>query len=75
MAAPPGAASRNPRHEYVAARISFLLADEVYRLQGRHVIDADTTIMRFVVEAIREKRATRSPPGPLRGADSSEGPA
>jgi len=36
-------------------RISFALDDEVYRPLAHHVIDADTTIQAFVVEAIREK--------------------
>jgi hypothetical protein len=36
-------------------RISFLLEDDVYRPLAHHCIDADVTIQRFVVEAIREK--------------------
>ena len=36
-------------------RISFALDDEVYRPLAHHVIDADTTIQAFVVEAIKEK--------------------
>jgi hypothetical protein len=36
-------------------RISFLLEDDVYRPLAHHCIDADMTIQRFVVEAIREK--------------------
>ena len=36
-------------------RISFLLEDEVYRPLAHHCIDADVTIQRFVVDAIREK--------------------
>jgi hypothetical protein len=36
-------------------RISFALPDEVYRPLAHYVIDADTTIQAFVVEAIREK--------------------
>jgi hypothetical protein len=38
-------------------RISFLLEDDVYRPLAHHCIDADMTIQRFVVEAIREKLA------------------
>jgi hypothetical protein len=38
-------------------RISFALDDDVYRPLAHYVIDADTTIQAFVVEAIREKLA------------------
>ena len=38
-------------------RISFLLEDAVYRPLAHHCIDADVTIQRFVVDAIREKLA------------------
>ena len=38
-------------------RISFLLEDKVYRPLAHHCIDADVTIQRFVVDAIREKLA------------------
>ena len=38
-------------------RISFALPDDVYRPLAHYVIDADTTIQAFVVEAIREKLA------------------
>ena len=43
-------------------RISFLLADEVYRPLAHHVIDADTTIQDFVVAAIQEKLAREAKP-------------
>lgn len=38
-------------------RISFLLQDDVYRPLAHYVIDADTTIQQFVIDAIREKLA------------------
>ena len=43
-------------------RISFALPDEVYRPLAHRVIDLDTTIQAFVVQAIVEKlaRATRA---------------
>jgi hypothetical protein len=47
-----------------AKKISFLLADDVYRPLAHHCIDADTTIQQFVVEAIRVKlqRKGHAPP-------------
>ena len=50
---PIGAPSKQRRGK----RISFLLEDEVYRPLAHHCIDADVTIQRFVVDAIREKLA------------------
>ena len=38
-------------------RISFALDSELYRPLAHHVIDIDSTIQQFVVDAIREKLA------------------
>ena len=46
-----------PGKERRGKRISFLPEDQVYRPLAHHVIDADTTIQAFVLEAIREKLA------------------
>jgi hypothetical protein len=48
-------------------RISFLLADDVYRPLAHHCIDADTTIQQFVVEAIREKLQRKGQERPKKG--------
>ena len=51
-----------PEKERRGKRISFLLEDQVYRPLAHHVIDADTTIQQFVIDAIREKLARDARP-------------